>query len=173
MGSDRGAPTGLWETKPKQVDRPNQSVDVRKFEARLEVERPDLPKVDVALEKQEFLIGRDVHTVDLVLDDDLVSRCHAKLSFTAQGYVFLHDLDSKNGIQFEGRTVKRLNLVNGDTFTIGHANFRFFANLERYRSQANPVEPENEQLMDNDESILAEDIPVPEVAADSIEPGDE
>ena len=161
MGSDRGAPTGLWETKPKMAERPNQSVDVRKFEARLEVERPNLPKVDVALEKQEFLIGRDVHNVDLVLDDDLVSRCHAKLLFTAQGYVFLHDLDSKNGIQFEGRTVKRLNLVNGDSFVVGNAKFRFYANLERFRSELSAGQAESEQLMDNDESILAEDIPIP------------
>lgn len=173
MGSDRGAPTGLWETKPKQIDRPNQSVDVRKFEARLEVERPNLPKVDVALEKQEFLIGRDVHNVDLVLDDDLVSRCHAKLTFTAQGYVFLRDLDSKNGVQFEGRTVKRLNLVNGDSFTIGQAKFRFFANLERFRGEATQEQPESAQLMDNDESILAEDIPVPEAHPTSPETPDE
>jgi len=173
MGSDRGAPTGLWEAKPKKIDRPNQSVDVRKFEARLEVERPSLPKVDVALEKQEFVIGRDVHNVDLVLDDDLVSRCHAKLLFTAQGYVFLHDLDSKNGVQFEGRTVKRLNLVDGDCFMIGNAKFRFYANLERFRNPLTGEQPESEILMDNDQSILAEDIPIPARSVSNSDVSDE
>ncbi|MEO1335713.1 MAG: FHA domain-containing protein, partial [Myxococcota bacterium] len=83
---------------------------------RLTVSRPDVPDVEIELKADEFVIGRATQGVDLTLEDDLVSRKHAKLSVKDNGYVMLEDLGSKNGITYSERTVRRLNLVDGDEF---------------------------------------------------------
>jgi pSer/pThr/pTyr-binding forkhead associated (FHA) protein len=163
MSSDRGAPTGLWETKPGHLDDEAAKVDVAKAKALLKVSRPNLPPVEIPLEKPEFTIGRDAHRVDLVLDDELVSREHAKIRFNRYGYVQLLDLGSKNGITFHGRTVRKLNLVNGDQFEIGKAQFEFHADLQRFRdiSPPAPTDIPAQTPMEDDLSLLAEDIPEP------------
>ena len=167
MSSDRGAPTGLWETKPGHLDDKAAEVDITQAKAVLKVSRPDLPPVEIPLEKSEFSIGRDAHRVDLVLDDELVSREHAKLKFNRYGYVQLLDLGSKNGITFQGRTVRKLNLVDGDQFEIGKAQFEFRADLQRFRDMSPPPAEDApaQTPMEDDLSLLAEDIPDPMAAS--------
>jgi pSer/pThr/pTyr-binding forkhead associated (FHA) protein len=124
-----GAPTGKWPTLPPQLEGKRPS-----GEAKLTVKRPGLPEVTFDLDKAEFTIGRATNEVDLTLDDDSVSRKHAVLTRDERGYFRLTDLGSKNGIHFADRTVRRLNLVDGDEFAIGKAHFVFHAEMKRFEA---------------------------------------
>ena len=57
----------------------------------------------------EHIIGRGADS-DIVLDCDMVSRRHARLTVTATN-VFVEDLDSVNGVTVDGRPVKGKTLV--------------------------------------------------------------
>lgn len=134
--AERGAPTNKWRTVPEHLDDNEHPFDLRSSGAQLVVRRPDVPDVTVPLEKPELVIGRDVEDVDLTLDDELVSRRHARLSVNDRGYFTLEDLGSKNGIEYAGRPVRRLNLVDGDEFIIGKAHFIFSASMPRFTQAA-------------------------------------
>lgn len=138
----RGAPTGKWETIPEHLASPTVA-DVRRAAPKLTVRRPGVPAVDIPIERTEFVIGRQPDEVDLVLDDDWVSRKHAKLTFDERGYFRLEDLGSQNGIKYEGRPVRRLNLVDGDKFAIGKTEFVFHAVMNRTTAPADapPAKP--------------------------------
>lgn len=70
--------------------------------ARLTVYLPACPARVLGLreESYEYLVGRGP-ACDLVIDDDRVSRRHARLRFDGQGWE-LHDLGSKNGTLVDG-----------------------------------------------------------------------
>jgi hypothetical protein len=126
-----GAPTGKWESLPPHLAEA-ASFELRRAEAKLLVRRPGVPETTLPIEKPEFVIGRERSGVDLTLDDDLVSRRHARLIVDARGYFRLEDLGSQNAIRFQGRPVRRLNLVDGDTFAIGRTEFVFHAKMNRF-----------------------------------------
>ena len=111
--------------------REDSVADLRKSAPKLTVKRPGVPAVDIPIEKTEFIIGRLANDVDLTLDDETVSKRHAKLSMDGRGYFKLEDLGSQNGIKFEGRPVRRLNLVDGDKFFIGKTEMVFHATMNR------------------------------------------
>ncbi len=152
VSDDRGAPTSHWPHLSAQLNEKGSAIT----NLRLIVSRPDVPDVEIDLTAQEFVIGRATQGVDLTLDDDLVSRHHAKLTVNEKGYVKLEDLGSKNGILYAERTVRRLNLVDGDEFHIGKAKFVFRAEMQRFQS----VEPPPAVRIRAD-SVFVE-IPVPE-----------
>jgi pSer/pThr/pTyr-binding forkhead associated (FHA) protein len=70
--------------------------------ARLTVYLSDRPARVVGLQEEsyEYVVGRDPGC-DLVIDDDRVSRRHARLRFDGQGWE-LSDLGSKNGTLVDG-----------------------------------------------------------------------
>lgn len=160
--SERGAPTGMYQTMPEHL-QDKEAFDLEKAEARLILRRPGLPEVTLPIERPEFVIGRAVEGVDLTLDDDLVSRQHAKLTVNERGYFRVEDLGSTNGVHFEGRRVKRLNLLDGDVFTIGDATLEFHANLDRFRAQP-PAPPPRPRA----DSVFA-DVDIPEPRPERIE----
>jgi len=68
----------------------------------------------------EYLIGRS-RLCHIIIDDDLVSRKHARLAFAEAHRIFLSDLDSRNGVFLNGMRLgaePRL-LANNDIFTVG------------------------------------------------------
>ncbi|MBK8010100.1 MAG: FHA domain-containing protein [Deltaproteobacteria bacterium] len=152
-----GAPTGKW--KAPEASTTKSAFELEEAEARLFVERPNMPAVEIELTRPEFRIGRHADAVDLVLDDGLVSKEHAKLTFDGRGYFTLEDLGSRNGIEFQGRIVRRLNLLDGDVFRIGGTTFRFEAKLQR-------LEPPQDAEM-AEASIMA-DVEIPPVDADDV-----
>lgn len=159
--SDRGAPTGVHSALPKHLQDDAAPFDLAAAEAKLVVTRTGLPEVTLPIERPEFLIGRAVEGVDLTLDDDAVSRHHAKLTVNERGYFRLEDLGSTNGVQFEGRRVKRINLVDGDVFVIGDARIRFEAQMNR-----NLAKPEPRKPAPRLDSVFA-DVAIPEPHADA------
>lgn len=154
--SDGGAPTGKWPTLPPHLQE--QEGGAKWTGAKLVVRRPGVPEVEIPIEKEEFVIGRKATEVDLALDDDLVSRRHASLTVDARGYFKLQDLGSKNGITFSGRTVRRLNLVDGDEFEIGKTAFVFSAEMKRFVG----VAPVKQAPPPRSESVFGDvDVPAP------------
>jgi pSer/pThr/pTyr-binding forkhead associated (FHA) protein len=155
MSGGSGAPTAKYQVAPE-----NEPFDLLRAEAKLLVRRPEVPEVEITIEKNDFLIGRLAAEVDLVIDDDLVSRKHAVLTHDERGYFQLKDLESKNGITYEGRTVRRLNLLDGDVFKIGKTEFTFRAKIDRYAAAPPPKE-----APPRTDSVMADvDVPAPKAS---------
>lgn len=150
--SRRGAPTARWVVPPDAASAAQADEEaIRKLltdaRPRFIVRRPDVPEVEIEIDKNEFAIGRSPALADLVLDDDLVSRHHATLKIDARGYFVLQDHDSKNGMVFQERPTRRLNLHDGDTFLVGRTELEFRAELTRLQAPPPSV--------DVDDSVMA------------------
>ena len=93
--------------------------------------RPDSPSYrliwgdrEIALRGGENVIGRD-DTATLWIDDDLVSRRHARIVIEEAG-AFLEDLGSKNGTLLGGKKIESPSrLADEDLITIGPASMIF------------------------------------------------
>jgi len=71
------------------------------------------------LASQEVMIGRE-QGVDLVLDEEGVSRHHAKV-LTYNNIVELRDLGSTNGTYINGQRMEKHTLQKGDRILIGRS----------------------------------------------------
>ena len=77
-----------------------------------------------SLESAELKLGRHA-TSDILLEDDGVSRRHARIVREGDRYV-LEDLGSANGTFLRGQKIERAALSDGDTFQLGpNAMFRY------------------------------------------------
>lgn len=75
------------------------------------------------LSKEEMSVGRSKDN-DVVLLDHVVSRYHARIIDTKEGYL-LTDLGSFNGTEVNGKSIQNRLLKNGDEIRIGHARIVF------------------------------------------------
>jgi hypothetical protein len=75
------------------------------------------------VDRRQIVLGRS-RDCDIQLADANVSRRHAELRMEGESY-WIVDLDSTNGIEVNGRRVKRAKLSDGDTFTLGSTDVRF------------------------------------------------
>jgi two-component system cell cycle response regulator len=75
---------------------------------------------------EEVTVGRAA-TATVRLDQDGVSRLHAKFVLTPEGGVDILDLDSRNGTFVNGERVSRLALRDGDKIQIGTATILKFS----------------------------------------------
>ena len=66
----------------------------------------------------EMVIGR-VPSADIYLDDDGISRKHARIVVRPDGSVHLEDLGSTNGTFHQGQRIDRRKLEDGDKIQIG------------------------------------------------------
>ncbi|HCF59550.1 MAG TPA: GGDEF domain-containing protein, partial [Myxococcales bacterium] len=78
------------------------------------------------LDRAEMTIGRGDDT-DIVLDDEGVSRRHAKIISRGDGSVQLVDLNSTNGTFNNGTRVEVQPLCDGDKIQIGSATILKFS----------------------------------------------
>jgi FHA domain-containing protein len=76
-----------------------------------------------SVDKKQIVLGRS-RECDIQLADPNVSRRHAELRQEGSSY-WIVDLDSTNGLEVNGRRVKRAKLDDGDTFTVGSTDVRF------------------------------------------------
>jgi diguanylate cyclase (GGDEF)-like protein len=74
----------------------------------------------------ELVIGR-VATAGFRIDEDGVSRQHAKLVIAPEGTVQIIDLDSRNGTFVNGDRVTRCDLRDGDKIQIGNTTILKFS----------------------------------------------
>jgi len=82
----------------------------------------------VPLPTGSVTIGRATDN-DIVVDDLLVSRRHAEVTFRGDGTAVLTDLGTHNGTFVNGRRVDRATLRDGDVVGIGHHQFRLTAGV--------------------------------------------
>jgi len=75
---------------------------------------------------QELVIGR-APTASVRLDEDGISRQHAKLVLTTEGTVHIVDLESRNGTFVNGERVSRYALRDGDKIQIGDTTILKFS----------------------------------------------
>ena len=80
------------------------------------------------IDKRRFVLGRS-HECDVQVDDGNVSRRHAELRQEGSSY-WVVDLDSTNGVEVNGRRVKRAKLESGDTLTVGSTDISFTTERE-------------------------------------------
>ena len=70
--------------------------------------------------KPKMTIGR-AEPVDILLDEEGVSRSHARIEIVAGGVVRVSDLGSSNGIRVDGRLVRAHSLRDGERLRLGEA----------------------------------------------------
>jgi hypothetical protein len=78
--------------------------------------------------KQRVVIGRS-KDADVQVADPNVSRRHAELRQEGATY-WIVDLDSTNGVEVNGKRVKRLKLEDGTRFTVGSTEIKFARELQ-------------------------------------------
>jgi len=75
------------------------------------------------IESEPAVIGRSKEC-DVVVEDPNVSRRHAELRREGPAF-WIVDLDSTNGIEVNGRRLRRAKLEEGDTFVVGETEIAF------------------------------------------------
>ena len=80
-------------------------------------------KMVYSIKKPIVKVGRDVSN-DLIINDKMVSRKHAIISFSGNEY-FIEDLNSKNGIYINGKRIKKEKIKKGDLIEIGEKKLMF------------------------------------------------
>ena len=123
----QGEPASQAEPGHTMIYRPKQQPTQAASAAELGVER------DVAslawdgkrhtIEKRRVVIGRS-RECDVQLQDANVSRRHAEVRQEGASY-WVVDLDSTNGIEVNGRRLKRSKLEDGDRVTLGSTEIVF------------------------------------------------
>lgn len=79
-------------------------------------------------QEQQWLLGRDPETVDVVLEDPMVSRQHVTIRYTEEGFT-LENLSTVNPATQNGMVVAdTVPLAEGDIVQIGSTFFRFTEN---------------------------------------------
>ena len=87
-------------------------------------------KLDVG----DYLLGRAQH-VDISLEDDGVSRKHARMSRSEDGSVHLEDLNSTNGTWVNGTQVNQRELVDGDRIQVGSVTILKFSYQDHFEEK--------------------------------------
>ncbi len=79
--------------------------------------------MEYPIDKTHAVIGRD-KDVQVPLKDPMASRQHAVILFH-DGQFMLKDLDSTNGTQMNGASIKQASLNHGDKFRVGDTVLQF------------------------------------------------
>ena len=106
------------------VAAPNPALTTAPVQAVPAPQEPALPRLWVILDgkryqvnKAQFIIGRGATETDLLIADTNVSRRHAQVVLH-QGYFFIQDLGSTNGVRLDGNRVDTRRIDEGDNFEI-------------------------------------------------------
>ena len=78
----------------------------------------------IPVRKEQFIIGRGLKTSDLAIKDTNISRRHAAVLFHNGAY-YIKDLNSTNGIEYNGMRIDSKRVEEGDSFKICDYEFRF------------------------------------------------
>ena len=90
-------------------------------------ERRDSSRVDSPLTSAVLLVGRD-ETADILVDEPLVSRAHARIERRGERYVVL-DLGSTNLTRVNGEVVAERELRHGDEVRFARARCVFLEDV--------------------------------------------
>ena len=122
-----GEPAAEAESGQTMIYRPRQQTTEAATPEELGVERERIVLVwdgrRHEVERRRVLIGRS-KDCDIQLEDPNVSRRHAELRQEGASY-WIVDLDSTNGIEVNGRRLKRSKLEDGDRIVLGETEVTF------------------------------------------------
>ncbi len=76
------------------------------------------------VEQDKFIIGRGSTMTDLTIRDGNISRKHAAVIYRNGSY-YIKDLDSTNGIDFQGNRIDSKKIEEADAFNICDYELRF------------------------------------------------
>jgi Nif-specific regulatory protein len=108
------------------------------------------------LPEKEVSVGRDPANL-LCINDPSVSRRHCSLSYSG-GRVAIRDLDSRNGTQVNGASVKEQLLKHGDEVSIGDSMFLYLEDDESAEAPGNEIEFDDTQTTHTTAKILPQDV---------------
>jgi hypothetical protein len=112
----------------KPVQQPTEAASLEDLEVEREVAILSWDGQTRRVDKRRVVLGRS-RECDIQVEDANVSRRHAELRQEGATY-WIVDLDSTNGIEVNGRQVKRAKLESGDTFTVGATEVTFTTERE-------------------------------------------
>jgi hypothetical protein len=115
------APGATMVYKPKQPD--TEAVSPEELGVEREIVILTVNGERHEIDKRRVVIGRSKDS-DIQLSDPNVSRRHAELRQEGAAF-WIVDLDSTNGMEVNGRRLKRAKLQSGDTITIGSTELVF------------------------------------------------
>ncbi len=122
LGVNNMAKGSLKFAEPAAMEVAIESPRPRATAAIETVAGPDKGRI-IELDANRMTIGRTEEN-DIVIASDGISRTHAFLGQTAEGW-FIRDNQSKNGIQVNGKKVGESWLADGDVVQVGSFIFKF------------------------------------------------
>ena len=78
----------------------------------------------IPIRKEQFVIGRGIKVCDLAIKDSNISRRHAAVLFHNGAY-YIKDLNSTNGIEYNGMRIDSKRIEEGDAFKICDYEMKF------------------------------------------------
>jgi hypothetical protein len=112
----------------KPVQQPTEAASLEDIPVEREVAVLSWDGQRKRVDKRRVVLGRS-RECDIQVEDANVSRRHAELRQEGATY-WIVDLDSTNGIEVNGRRVKRAKLEPGDSFTVGATEVTFSTERE-------------------------------------------
>jgi Protein of unknown function (DUF3662)/FHA domain len=109
--------------KPKATAQPTQAVSAEELGVEQELVTLSWNGSSHEVKQRSVVIGRS-RDCDIQLADANVSRRHAELRQEGASY-WIVDLGSTNGLEVNGKRVKRAKLRSGDTITLGSTELTF------------------------------------------------
>ncbi len=122
---------------------------------------------NLPLSGKELSMGRSKDN-DIVLSDHAVSRYHARLIDTKEGYL-LTDLGSFNGTKVNGRSIQNVLLQNGDEIKIGRATIVFLGDNTKAQTPADSLILTTENEDEKGQQKIIETSPEPGTQKESQE----
>lgn len=128
-----GEPAGQVETGATMIYKPKtpqatEAVSAGELGVEREVAVLTWDGQTKRVDNRRIVLGRS-RECDIQVEDANVSRRHAELRQEGASY-WIVDLESTNGIEVNGRRVKRAKLESGDTFTVGSTDVTFTTERE-------------------------------------------
>lgn len=90
----------------------------------LKLKLADGSRYEFQVSKSEVTIGRNP-TNDIIIQDEKMSRSHARFEFDAEGKVRIFDTESTNGVRVNGIKITRAVITPRDVVQIGDCQFQF------------------------------------------------
>lgn len=132
--------------EPESAVKEERTADIPFIKFELDLQGKFAPFGTFVIDKDETFIGRDEKKCQIVLKDSEVSNVHAvirKKHYSCE----IEDLNSKNGIVFNGKRINKIGFESGDQFSIGSTTFTVRAYtefLDQEASRLMPVEDNQE-----------------------------
>jgi pSer/pThr/pTyr-binding forkhead associated (FHA) protein len=109
------------------------------------------------IEQNEIFIGRDPEKCQIILEDPEVSKVHARIKKTLINCM-VEDLDSANGIIYNGERVNKAEISNGDEFIIGDTTFTVAIVSDIIEAEKGILMPVEENQEVEIEEIIEEEV---------------